>query len=184
MSALFFFASDAPLAEVENPHYKTYSVREALEKGLAVPDFILRNPDFDREKPGVLLWADPAVETKIDPITQRVADNGVADDFSIRPIPHSSEIYTNRPYLAALEWDCFSPGRAVQVLAYIRAHLEQAQELEIWHIWLAGEEKPQFRRREISLEELSAEDLRKMDEVDFVEPLMQYCWTIKKIDHS
>ena len=42
MSVLLFSASDTPLAEVKNPHYKTLSVNEALAAGMNdIPDFML-----------------------------------------------------------------------------------------------------------------------------------------------
>lgn len=39
MTALTCIASNHPLPEVKNPHYKTLSVNEALSMGIDVPDF-------------------------------------------------------------------------------------------------------------------------------------------------
>lgn len=37
MSRCLFIASNIPMAEVANPHYKLLSIREAMELGIEVP---------------------------------------------------------------------------------------------------------------------------------------------------
>ena len=55
MSVLFYFASDKPLEEIENPHYKYFSVNEALARGIEVPDLVLNSTIIDKDKPKVIL---------------------------------------------------------------------------------------------------------------------------------
>ena len=116
MSALFFFSSDYPLEEIKNPHYKTFSVNEALAFGLKLPEVVLNSKTIDRDKSDAILWSDLGMEIKIDPITRNVVDNGIADDFSIRTFEKFSEIYTTKKYQAKLEWDVYSEGRAERII--------------------------------------------------------------------
>lgn len=181
MSAIFFFSSDHPLEEIKNPHYKTFSVNEALAFGLELPDVVLNSKTIDRDKPDTILWSDLGMERKIDPITRKVVDNGMADDFSIRTFETFSEIYTTKKYQAQLEWDVYSEGRAERVVEYIRKHMESAEELEIWHVWLSSCEVPNIRRVPISLQDVTAETLKSIDEADvFSEPLTHVCYVIQK----
>ena len=50
MSLFNFIASDRPIPEVENPYIETFSVNEALEKGIKVPEVLLEKADLDRNK--------------------------------------------------------------------------------------------------------------------------------------
>lgn len=55
MSQILYLASNCPLAEIKNPHYKMLSVNEALAIGMEnIPEFMLE-PEFDRNQPSVLL---------------------------------------------------------------------------------------------------------------------------------
>ena len=131
MSVLFYFASDNPLEEIENPHYKHFSINEAIERGIEVPDFVLNSTIIDKDKPNVILWSDLGMRKEIDPITRKVVDNGVNDDFSVRPFEFWPEIYSMKKNLAELCWDVYSEGRAKHIVEYIRKHMEQANEMEI-----------------------------------------------------
>ena len=81
MTALTCIASNHPLPEVKNPHYKTLSVNEALSMGIDVPDFLLE-PDDNRDDPDVILWAD--IEIVIDPDSGTVDDGGYLVSGQIR----------------------------------------------------------------------------------------------------
>lgn len=75
MSALFFISSDVPLEEIKNPHYKTFSVNEALAFGLELLSFVLESETIDRDKSKTILWSDIGMKKEIDPITCKVVDN-------------------------------------------------------------------------------------------------------------
>ena len=58
MSAFLYLApTDHPLPERPNPHLRTLSVRQALELGMEVPDFLLE-PGVDQDAPDTILWSD------------------------------------------------------------------------------------------------------------------------------
>lgn len=168
MSSVFYMASDRPLKERPNPNCKTLSVNEALAMGMDVPGFLLE-PGFDRDKPDVLLWSD-------DLDTQGKLD----DDFAIYALdPSMDDIYTEKKYRAALQWD-YTEGRAKKVIQYIREHLEHTDELELWHVWVGLDAFPKIRKCPISLDELISDDLKELSELEvWKEPVTHYCFVIK-----
>jgi hypothetical protein len=120
MSQFTFFASNAPLENIENPHAKSVSVNEAIALGMDIPKFMLS--DFDRDKPDVLLWTD--------------------DDFDLGDITIFEANWCKYPsysarmkYNSIVEW-VYTEERAKQLIAYIKHHLESTDSIEIWHIWL------------------------------------------------
>ena len=181
MSVLFYFASDRPLEEIENPHYKYFSVNEALARGIDLPDVVLNSKIIDRDKPNVILWSDLSMKKEIDPITRKIVDNGVDDDFSVRPFEFWPEIYSMKKNFAELCWDVYSDGRAKHIVEYIRKYMESADEMEIWHVWLTSLETPVIRRTEIKLENVTAETIKMIDDIEVSrDPITHYCYSIKK----
>ena len=83
MSAFLYLASDHPLPERPNPHFRTLSVREALELGMEVPDFLLE-PGVDQDALDTILWSD--LELRIDTAAPLPADPGPDDDFAVWPL--------------------------------------------------------------------------------------------------
>lgn len=117
MSVLLYIASDTPLAEVKNPHYKTLSVNEALAAGMNdIPDFMLE-PEFDRDCPGVLLWSD--TEIKIDTDNNSFDDGQLDDDFAILNLDETTEdIFTRKKYRVYIEWN-YTSERAKNVIIFV-----------------------------------------------------------------
>lgn len=181
MSVLFYLASDIALDEIENPHYKYFSINEAIERGIEVPDFVLNSTIIDKDKPNVILWSDLDMRKEIDPVTRKVVDNGIDDDFSIRAFEFCSEVYTTKKYMAEINWDVYSEGRAKNIVEYIKRHMETADELEIWNVWLTNLETPAIHRSEIKLEDITEEIIKMIDEIEVsCNPLTHYCFTIRK----
>jgi hypothetical protein len=115
-----FLASDLPLPEVENAHVKQMSVNEAIEKGVSLPDMILNSTTIDRDKPGVILWADS--EESMDEISIRTEEKVYLGR-------HDSPLETDLEHFATLEWH-FTKERAEKLIAYIREHLKKAVKIE------------------------------------------------------
>jgi|LSQX01.1.fsa_nt_gb hypothetical protein len=151
MSVFTYIASDYPLKEVENPHIKTLSVNQALEMGIKVHDFLLE-PSFDRDKPNVILWVD---------------DEENFGEISIRTFSRDDllyDIYTEKKYLAQLEWK-YTKCRAKKLIEYIKDHLNEADEIELWNTWLGidiDELKPKTKIHHIPVEQLSCSDLQNL----------------------
>ncbi|MBR5816840.1 MAG: hypothetical protein IKY38_05390, partial [Anaerotignum sp.] len=110
-------------------------------------------------------------------------DGNFDDDFSIRPFPPENVfgIHTEKPYCAKLEWHRYTEGRAENILAYIREHLQTADELELWHVWLDDAETPVFKRKAYRLSELTTTVLKELEVVPLTtDPLVHYCYKIRK----
>jgi hypothetical protein len=61
------------------------------------------------------------------------------------------EIYTEKNYCACLEW-VYTERGAEKLIQYVRQHLTDAEELELWNIWLGDrfdDAKPRIKTRHI-----------------------------------
>lgn len=162
MSALIYLASDAPLAELKNPHNQVLSVNEALARGVEVPDYLLED-GVDRDKPGVILWSD--IDMAMD--ENGLNESGLDDDFAILPMEKSEDIFTEKKYCAVLEWDKYTPGRAQRVISYIREQLKHTPAVEIWHIWMgAAYPPPQVKRTSFRADALDVDVIKQLDALD------------------
>ncbi len=47
------------------------------------------------------------------------------------------DIYTQKAHCAYLDWE-YTDERVQRIITYIEACLREAEELELWHIWLGG----------------------------------------------
>lgn len=171
MSALIYLASDTPLEELKSPHNRTMSVREALALGIELPDIL--NPDeIDRDDPDMLLWSDSYTEN---PETGILEDCGFDDDISILAMEGKTEdILTEKKYCASLQWPAYTKGRAERLITYIRDHLANASQIELWHIWMGQSyPPPRIHKTFIRMEELDTEAVRKLYEcgVGELEPM-------------
>ena len=151
MSVLTYIASDSPLKEMRNPHIKLLSVNQALEMGIKVHEFMLQAL-YDRDKTDVILWID---------------DDKNFGEISIRPFCKGDmfdNIYTEKRFCAHLEWK-YTEDRAVKLIKYIKSHLIDAGQLELWNIWLGewfdGSEL-KVKKYYIPIEQLGISDLEKI----------------------
>ena len=162
MSVLTYIASDYPLEDRPNRHERLVSVNEALALGKTnIPDFLLA-PDFDRDKPGVILWSDREVVFDLD--KGEIRDGALDDDFSLLCADGLDSIFTEKKHTVSLEWNYYTEGRAQMVIDYIRENLRYTDEAEMWHIWMGSEEKPLIRSRTVPVNELVPEDIRTLME--------------------
>lgn len=179
MSQIFYLASDYPLAKIENPHYKMLSVNEALAIGMEnIPEFMLA-PEFNHDQPGVLLWSD--TETTIDTERNTVDDGGLDDDFSILELDDATEdIFTQKQYRVYIEWN-YSRGRAERIIAYIRNHLEQAGDLELWQAWLGDGANTRIVKYSMRIDELTPEVMKEIDSLKVCNDApAHYCFVVSK----
>lgn len=157
MSMMTCLASNSPLEALPNPHMKLLSISEALGQGIKVPDSLLY-AGIDYDEPETYLWSDIVIRMDFDPATGEVTVTGDVDDnFDIWPVDAVDTLSTQRPYLAAVEWGNPTPGRAEILLDYIRRHLETAEDVELWQLWMGSgeEEQSPVKCRTIKLSELT-----------------------------
>ena len=136
-------------------------------------------PEFDKNQPGVLLWSD--TEITIDTETNTINDGGLDDDFAILELDDTTEdIYTHKQHRVYIEWN-YSRGRAEKVISYIRNHLEQTDEIELWQAWLGSGANTRIIKYTIRIEDLAPEVLEKIDSLTSCnDVLAQDCFTITK----
>lgn len=106
------------------------------------------------------------LEVNID--TGTVFDGGADDNYFLLPFP-SVSAYTGKQYGVCLEWRP-TQGRAARILEYIREILTHTETVEFWHVWRMDywehEDRPVFHRYTASIQELTPEDLRELDETE------------------
>jgi len=162
MSSLIYLASDTPLEDLKSPHNRTMSVREALEIGIEIPDY-LNLDKINMDDPDMLLWSDSYVEN---PETGILEDCGFDDDISIHAMDGKSEdILTEKKYCASLQWPAYTAGRAERLITYIWDHLTNASQIELWHIWMGNSyPPPRIQKTCVHMEDLDTEAVRKLYE--------------------
>ena len=145
MSYISIIASDYPIDEVKNPHIEYYSINEAIEKGVSLPDFVNESNDMNRDKPGTVLWAD---------------NRENLDEVSIKHIDKKNYVYytqytaSNKRHFSYLSWE-YTKERASSLIEHVRRHLEKTNEIEIWNIYVGDEKNKSLPRKcTIHLDEL------------------------------
>ncbi len=148
MSSYQFLASDHPFEKLENPFLERLSIREALERNMDIPDFMLENPDMDPEEK-IFLLCDTEEHL---------------EDLELHPeeisFPEVSARLTENSYVVELQW-CYNKERAETLLGYIKKHLTSAENLEIFSLWLDEKDPPQ--RMEVTLDCLNLSHLSFLD---------------------
>ena len=174
MSAILYLASDGPLAERVNPHVKALSVNEALKMGVEdIPAFMLED-GFDRDKPDVLLWSD--IEISLD-----TTEKGFDDDFAIWLREKVVDMQTEKKNCAYLEWDWYTPGRAAQLIEYLKVQMQNTSQLELWYAWWDGSLGHRIKKVAIPVDSLTPEDIGELVQQKFwEEPLTDYCFVITR----
>ena len=95
--------------------------------------------------------------------------DGGADDNYFLFFFKDVDLYTEREYGVYLEWD-YTEGRARQIIEYIKKALEESESVEFWSVWLMDyyeyEDRPYIHRTEISIDELTVEDIKKINDAE------------------
>lgn len=77
------------------------------------------------------------------------------------------DYYSRKKYGVSLEWR-YTDGRAKQLIEYIKTALQRTKTIEFWHIWLMDyyefEDRPFIHKKVISVDELTTEHIRELDE--------------------
>ena len=171
MSYLTYLASDYPLEEVKNPHDRLLSVNEALALGVKDIPVEFLAPDFDRDKPEVLLCADRRVDVDL---LGRVTDGDYDDDFCLTPFEEGEDVYTQKGYKVALGWHRFTRGRAEKIIEYIRENLRHTDEVELWRIWMGTDETPSIFVTTIPVNKLTPQDIYEIDSRNVIEEAQRF----------
>ncbi len=97
-----------------------------------------------------------------------IDDGGADDNFFLFSFPDVQD-YTEKKYGVYLEWD-YTDGRAEQILNYVKTVLEEAEQVEFWHVWLMDyyeyEDSPVIHKRTISIKEMTIQDIKEIDSAE------------------
>lgn len=104
-------------------------------------------------------------EIHIDTKLRTVNDGGGDDLFGISPSDGFLEITTDMKYFAELSWFTYTPGRAERIIEYLRDHLKTTDKIELWNGWLDNGFNHRVRKRYVSIDELTVDILREIDQL-------------------
>jgi len=176
MSNVIYIAADMPLTPHPNPHEKMLSINEALAIGKNVSEILLQS-DIDRDKPNVILVADREININID--TGIVTDGDYDDDFSVWCAEKTAEMCTDKKYCAVVDCHRYTIGRVKQFIEYLKEQLANLDEIEIWHMWLGGDEQHNIIKTTIPITEFTVEHFLELEKRD-VWNYTAYCYTVTK----
>ncbi len=95
-----------------------------------------------------------------------VYDGGADDNYFLNAFAKVQD-YTDKKYGVCLEW-YYTDGRAKQIMEYIKTALQEANSVELWHVWLMDyyefEDRPFIHRKTVSVDELTAEHIKELDD--------------------
>lgn len=178
MSSMIYISSDCPIPEIQNPHERSLSINEALEMGMEVPEYLLKN-SIDRNWKNAIHWSDRDIHFDLDNGT--VEDGDFDDDFAIIPIyPGRRDIHSKKKYQSRVEC-IWSLGRAKQILSVLSQLLENTDEVEFWHIYIDNGEKPRIIYYDASMDSLTPEDLIEISNLPtYDKGTIHHCVRIRK----
>ncbi|MBQ6689647.1 MAG: hypothetical protein IJN02_10515 [Bacteroidales bacterium] len=178
MSSITYIASDYPIPEIQNPHERSLSINEALEMGLEVPEYLLKN-GIDRNWKNAIHWADRGIHFNLDNGT--IEDGDFDDDYAIIPIyPGRRDVHSEKKYKSRVEC-IWSIGRAKKILELISNLLDNTDEVEFWHIYMENGERPKIIYYDAKLSEFTPEDLIEISDLPtYDKGTIHHCVTIRK----
>lgn len=137
MTYIYMLASDKPLQEKENPLMKEFSLNEAIKKGIEIdPMFIDAIEDPDEE--GVVLWAEKE-------------EDMMYPTFFYSELGEQIEDLIRKNYKVEIEGNIFIYPEVI--INYVKDHLQEAEEIELWKLYLEIEDGQILRIEEVSLGE-------------------------------
>lgn len=106
---------------------------------------------------------------EIDTKKGTIYDGDRDDDFALMKFEDVND-YTDLQYGVVLEWNYCTVGRARHIIEYIKTALCDCDVVQMWTVWLMDyyeyDERPRYKIREITLAELSVEDIQEISEAD------------------
>ena len=88
------------------------------------------------------------------------------------------EIITAKKYCAIVQWD-FNAQRGERLIRYLRAHMKNASEIELWHFWADGDFSHRSLTIDLPFSQLTSNRLEQIESIPVWEkPLLNYCYRI------
>lgn len=160
---LYYFASDTALEEQFNPYVKQLSVNQALKMGVEI-DLDFLEASVDKDEANVILFCEDEDKFLYPNI------------FTIHKDDFYDNIGTNRTFCTCLEWN-YAEDTVEVVLKYIQNHLKVAAVIELWSVWLGGEDiSLNLKKTFCKISDLTAEKLKAF----YISDLDFQCFTITR----
>ena len=111
------------------------------------------------------------------------------DYWDVCPMRFPPRARSEKQYFAEVQWPRSAPGRTEILTDYLRRLLEQTEDVELWNLWDGDDaEFVRVRRRTVSIDALTAEDILTLCSADPVHPaalgplevFIQYCLVITR----
>ena len=124
----------------------------------------------------------PGLAIAREPGKQEAEYRNAGRGFAVSALPLFPEVQTEKEYLFNLA----IYGGEEAVAAYLREQLEEAGEIELWHVWLDGSFDHRVRKVGIGTDELTAEDIRELERLEVwrEDPVRErpvdYCFLLTK----
>ena len=97
-----------------------------------------------------------------------INDGGADDNYFLIPFQNAAD-YTDKKYAVCLEWNA-TDGRAMQIIEYVKTAMQEAEVIELWHVWLMEyhefEDRPFIHKSAIAIDNLTPAHIRKLDCAD------------------
>lgn len=143
MSRIYLFASNQELKEQPNPYVEFLSINEALRRGIPIDPHMNEHVE-DPDEEGIVLLVENEDQMDYPNIFHSPLEKSLVDE-------------TDMKYFIEMQGDM--ENYAIIVLGYIKEHMKNAEEMELWSIIL--EEEKEVERLECSVEELDVETIQE-----------------------
>lgn len=125
MSSFQFIASDFPLDDVKNRKIEHMSIAEAENLNIQLPNWYTKSMNIDRQEK-ILIYCEKE---------EYLSEIGISTNLYYGDI--EARQATEKKYISSISWK-YTDERALQLIDYIKNHLEMAEDLEFWNIWIDG----------------------------------------------
>lgn len=165
MSYNKFLASNKPFNKLENPHITFYSIKEAKQLGIKDPFLESVHSNHDQDRPYIMIVdkEENLDEPEIIPVDER----------EVGYIEETLKAYSKKNYFSQIDFH-YTKKRANKIIKYIKEHLNECDEVELWKTWFDNYDQATIINKKI--EDISTEDIKEYANMDILSP---YCIVIK-----
>lgn len=121
MSVYRCIASNVVLPDIVNEKIEYFSVNQAKQRGIVLPDYILDNQSIDPDKDSVILSC--ACEEDLNEIS-----------ITLEQSRSFGKSYSDKKYLSQLTGR-FTSERIERIYNYVMENLSLTDEMDIWQLW-------------------------------------------------
>ena len=166
MSCNRFLASNKPLKKLENPHITYYSIDKAKELGFvdSIPNDAEKYIDSGHPYMFIVDKEDNLYEPEINPV----------DDIEKEYIEETLKSYSKKNYFAQIDFH-YNKKRAKMIIDYLKEHLNECDEVELWNTWFDNFEPTTIVYK--TIEEISTSDIKEFEDWKEFSP---YCIVVRK----